>query len=81
MTTEKKLWTFELSADGDRLDIHCDPAGLKEMIDHLTRLASVRSLPNHDHWMAPSWAGDELTEEKQGKDAKLIRHVKVHLWP
>jgi hypothetical protein len=78
--SNEKLWTFELSADGDRLDIHCDRTGLQEMIESLRKLASTKTLPDHDHWMAPSWAGDELTEKPQASDSKLIRHVKIHLW-
>lgn len=76
-----KLLTFELSPDGDELDIHMSQEGLADLIQHLQRLAESRGpLPRHDHLMTPGWSGDELTEEKQRADAELINKVTLRLW-
>ncbi len=77
-----KLLTFELSRDGDELHIHCNREGLEALQQILHRLAeSSAPVPRHDHLMTPSWAGDELTEEKQGDDTTLLNKVTVRLWP
>jgi hypothetical protein len=72
-----RILTFELSADGYQLDIHGDAAGLQDL---LQKLQGVIRSHNHEHLMTPSWGGDELTEETQGKDARLINKVTIHIW-
>jgi hypothetical protein len=79
--TDKKMLTFELTPDGDELEIHCDREGLNTLMRALRRLADSKSpLPRHDHMMTPSWAGDELTEEKQGERNTLLNRVTLRLW-
>jgi hypothetical protein len=72
-----RILTFELSADGDQLDIHGDTAGLQDL---LQKLQGVIRSHKHEHLMTLSWGGDELTEEAQGKDARLINKVTIHIW-
>lgn len=79
--TAEKLLTFELSAEGDCVDIHMDRQGLEDLVLYLTRLRDSANLPAHDHLMTESWAGTELTEEAQDADAKLINQVNLRLWP
>ncbi len=76
-----KLLTFELSAEGDSIDVHMNRQGLDDLVLYLTRLRDSSTLPAHDHLMTDSWAGTELTEEAQGTDAKLINKVNLRLWP
>ena len=79
--SDRKMLTFELSPDGDELEIHCDQEGLDVLLRTLHRLAdSKSSLPRHDHLMTPGWAGNELTEEKQGEQNTLLNKVTVRLW-
>lgn len=79
--TKEKMLTFELTQDGDEIEIHCNQEGLSSFLTVLHRLADAQSgLPKHDHLMTPSWAGDELTEEKQGEKNILINKVTVRLW-
>jgi hypothetical protein len=37
-------------------------------------------MPEHEHLMTTSWSGSELTEEKQGKNNKLINKVTIFVW-
>ena len=79
--SETKLLTFELSADGDEIDIHLNKSGLEDLILYLRRLLDASSeLPRHDHLMTNSWAGYELTEEKQGAESQLIHKVNLRYW-
>lgn len=80
MTTDKLL-TFELSAEGDCVDVHMNRKGLEDLVLLLTRLRDSSKLPAHDHLMTESWAGNELTEDAQDADAKLINQVNLRLWP
>lgn len=51
----------------------------EESIELLEKqLAFLKKEPDHVHLMTPSWAGDELTEEKQG-DHKwvLVNHLRI----
>lgn len=80
--TDSKILTFELSPEGDELQIHCNQEGLTTLQGILRRLGESKApLPRHDHLMTPSWAGDELSEEKQGEGATLLNKVTVRLWP
>jgi hypothetical protein len=72
-----KLLTFELSADGDNLEIHGNLAGLRELSKILERAIETRQ---HEHLTTPSWGGDELTEEVQGVGARLLNKVTIHVW-
>ncbi|WEJ40079.1 Imm32 family immunity protein (plasmid) [Sinorhizobium sp. C101] len=37
----------------------------------------MRNSGDHSHLLTPSWAGDTLTEEKQGADRyKLVHHLR-----
>ncbi len=72
-----QLLTFELSADGDHLEIHGDVAGLRELSKILERAIETRQ---HEHLMTPSWGGNELTEEVQGVGSRLLNKVTIHIW-
>ncbi|HEU4765957.1 MAG TPA: Imm32 family immunity protein, partial [Pyrinomonadaceae bacterium] len=69
--------TFELTKDGDELEIHGNRAGLLQLI---TIIKKVVDYGEHDHLMTPSWGGDELTNEKQGLTNTLINKVTVRFW-
>lgn len=75
----QKLLTFEIADDGRRVEIHCDREGLAQMIVALQALAR-KAPPDHDHWQTPAWAGDELTQTKQGASNTLINNVKIFVW-
>lgn len=52
-----------------------DDHGLDLLIEKLSRL---RGKKDHMHLMTPSWAGDELSEHKQGNDEyKLLNHLRL----
>ena len=52
-----------------------DEEGLSFLIEKLSRLKGVK---NHVHFMTPSWAGNELTEAKQGdSDYELFNHLRL----
>ena len=69
------LLVFELTAEGDQLEIHADEAGLALLQKQLAFLARGSS---HVHLKTPSWAGDELTEAAQVKDHRVLNHVKIY---
>lgn len=55
--------------------ICCDGPGLDLLIEKLSRLRGKR---DHTHLMTPSWAGDELSENKQGNDEyELVNHLRL----
>lgn len=65
--------------DGDQapseVAICFDDEGLELLILKLERLRGKR---DHTHLMTPSWAGNELTEEKQGgSDYCLVNHLRL----
>ncbi len=79
--SDKWLLTFEFTPDCDEVEIHCDRKGLDTLLTILHKLADSKSpLPRHDHLMTPAWAGNELTEEKQGEQNTLLNKVTVRLW-
>lgn len=70
--------TFEITPDGDEIEIHATKEGLshlKKQIEHLLEKGE-----DHTHLMTSSWGGNELSEEVQGENNKLISHVKVFIW-
>jgi len=71
------LLTVEYNKDG-AVEIHLDKEGLDFLIERLDKL---RKHGGHDHLKTPSWAGWELTEEKQGTENELIHHLCIRLWP
>lgn len=70
------LLTFELTTDNGEIEIHGDEAGLRFLIDAITKVIENRT---HDHLMTPSWAGYELSENTQGVDNSLINKVTINL--
>lgn len=53
-----------------------DDEGLELLVSRLLRLRG-RQL-DHEHLMTPSWAGNELTEIKQGGDEyELVNHLRL----
>jgi Immunity protein 32 len=71
------LLTVEYDPKGV-VEIHSDKEGLDLL---LTRLQALKAHGGHEHLMTPAWAGNELTEEKQGAESELINHLKITLWP
>jgi hypothetical protein len=52
-----------------------DDEGLDLLIG---KISSLRGKRDHEHLMTPSWAGDELTEIKQGGDEyELVNHLRL----
>jgi len=77
MTTDSFLLTFEISKDGDELNVHCDDIGLEKLLLVLSRL---KGNAQHEHLMTPSWGGNELSEELQSEDSQLLNKVTIHKW-
>jgi CYTH domain-containing protein len=71
------MLTFEYSLD-QQLEIYCDQEGLATL---LRELGILKERGGHAHLMTPSWAGHELTEDKQGENTELIHHVLIRLKP
>lgn len=71
------MLTFEITPDSNVMEIHADSHGLAMLISHLQ---SLQKHEGHLHLMTPVWGGDELSEERQGKENRLMNHVKVMLW-
>lgn len=70
--------SIEYQTAQQELAIVCDSEGLDSLIAHLQVL---KRDGGHIHLMTPSWAGDELTEEKHMPDSDLINHLRVVLLP
>ncbi len=44
----------------------------------MAKLETLRNAPGHIHLMTPSWAGDSLTEEKQGGERyELVNSLRL----
>ena len=76
---QERLLTFEMSPDGELLEIHANSKGLESLIKILTAVLE-RNMGDHTHLMIPDWGGTELSNEKQGSGNVLIPHVKVYRW-
>jgi len=68
------ILTVEWQPGQQELDIVCDDEGIDLLLDKLRKL---KRTGGHAHLMTPSWAGDELTEEKQTEHGALINHVRI----
>ena len=73
------LFTVEI-VEESVAEIHLDEEGLDLLIDRLTKLRRHQE-PEHEHLMTPSWAGTELTEDKQSADNDLIHMLTVYYHP
>jgi CYTH domain-containing protein len=69
------MFTVELNKPEERVEIYLDGHGLSMLIRSLERL--LQSEKEHEHFMTPSWAGNELTEEKQGLNTHLVNHLLI----
>lgn len=74
---QKHLLSFEYDSDGEKLEIHANEKGLRYLKEQIEILLEHKQ---ELHLMTPSWGGEELTEEQQGKDNILIHHVKIFHW-
>ena len=72
------LLSVEYQPNLEELDIMCDSDGLDLLIEKLNKL---KQHGGHAHLMTPSWAGNELTEDRQTDNGTLINHVRVVLRP
>ncbi len=66
--------------DKEKLEIHADSAGLKELIEQLNILLKSSDKKDHVHLMTEEWGGGILSSEKQNKSTELIHHVKIFKW-
>jgi Immunity protein 32 len=73
------LFTVEL-AEERVAEGHLDEEGLDLLVDGLTKPREHQE-PEHDHLMTPSWAGTELTEDRQGAANDLIHMLTVYYHP
>ena len=73
------MLTFEWDKDAEQLEIHADSEGLKELVKHIKKLASVEG-NEHLHLMTEDWGGEELSNDKQNEKSELIHHVKIFKW-
>ena len=75
------MLTIESDDDGT-VFIHGDAAGLQGLADRLNRLvaATPEGTFDHAHLMTPSWAGNELSEQRRHPAARLVHHVKLYCW-
>ena len=70
---------IEKKIDRIEVEIYCDEKGIDLLIDELIKL---KKYGGHTHLMTPSWAGNELTEEKQGGDENiLVNHLCIIMKP
>lgn len=72
------MLTVEINKKDESIEIFCD----KEGLELLTKKISILSEKGgHVHLMTPSWAGNELSEEKQGLQNELVNHLRIVLKP
>jgi hypothetical protein len=71
------MLVFELTSEGDQLEIHLDRAGLSLLQGELRLLQEGET---HVHLKTKAWAGAELSDEPQAPDHKVLNHVKIMRW-
>lgn len=62
------------------VEVHFDEEGAELLADRLLRFAR-RGERDHDHFMTPSWAGWELSEERLNPKAELVNKLNLRFWP
>ncbi len=75
------LFTVEIAStnsDRPRVEIFLDEDGIKLL---LRRLEFIKNGKSHDHFMTPSWAGNELTEVKVGGPNVLVNMLNIRYVP
>jgi hypothetical protein len=60
------------------VEIFCDREGLALLS---RQLGLLKDGPAHVHFMTPSWAGDELDENRRGEGNDLVNHLRITLLP
>jgi len=75
--TSSPMLVFELTSEGDQLEIHADEEGLRRLKKHLEALLSGEQ---HVHLKTPAWGGSELGEEPQQEGHVALNHVKILCW-
>ncbi|MGK9204195.1 hypothetical protein [Sinorhizobium meliloti] len=70
------ILTVELeNAEDPEVAVCFDLEGLDLLI---SKLEASRKSGDHSHLLTPSWAGDSLTEEKQGDERyELVHHLRL----
>ena len=73
------ILTVELKKQTDgapeEVAICFDQQGLEHLVSKLQRLSGKK---DHSHLMTPSWAGNDLTEAKQGDETyEMIHHLRL----
>jgi hypothetical protein len=70
------ILTVELeNAENPEVAVCFDFEGLHLLI---SKLEALRNSGDHSHLLTPSWAGDSLSEEKQGGDRyELVHHLRL----
>jgi hypothetical protein len=68
--------TFETTPSEKEMAIFCDAEGLDSLI---TQLQILKQHKGHVHLMTPSWSGNELTENKQVPENRLLHHIRITL--
>lgn len=61
-----------------QVNIYCDKEGLDLL---LRELVILEKRGGHAHLMTPSWAGQELTEDRHDTSAELVHHLRIVLKP
>jgi hypothetical protein len=80
-----EILTFEIDNSGEEIVIHGTPEKLRWLAEKINKIASYaeNNKDTHDHLMAPSWGGDELTEIPQATDGSSTpaKKVTIYSWP
>jgi hypothetical protein len=72
------ILTFEMTSDGDELEIHATKEGLEELKSQIESI--LEEDHEHTHLRTPNWGGHELSEAVQKEGNKIINHVKIFKW-
>jgi len=66
---------FSKASDGEaEIEIYCDQEGLEELVKQINFLQNGET---HVHLKSNSWAGAELSENRQGEGNILVHHLLV----
>ena len=77
--SSRPLLSFEWDEEGEKLEIHTNHGGLRQLMASIMELYCMES-PDHLHLMTEDWGGDELSAEVQGCNSHIVHHVKIFKW-
>lgn len=77
MSDTDKLISVEYAEKDEKVELFLNRRGAEDLIQRLQEI--LEGPVEHYHWMSKDWGGEELSNDQQGLNNKLIHHLQVWL--